>query len=182
VAAYTGEIRFFPTRSQNSTPPIKPEVEHNLTIEVRRAQRSDNDELAKMRALLWPEASIEEHGRELESVLRFRMYGTLPLAILVSHDQDGALTGFIEVGLRSHADGCNAAHPVGFIEGWFVQEAFRKQGIGRALMRSAEAWARNQGCREIASDTWIDDEISLRSHQALGFEVVDRCNHFRKPL
>jgi aminoglycoside 6'-N-acetyltransferase I len=153
-----------------------------LAIKVRPAQRSDKEELAKMRTLLWPEASIEEHRKELESVLRFRMYGTLPMTILVSQHESEALTGFIEVGLRSHADGCDPAHPVGFVEGWFVHEASRKQGIGSALMRSAESWARKQGCREMASDTWIDDEISLRSHQALGFEVVDRCIHFRKPL
>ena len=71
---------------------------------------------------------------------------------------------------------------VGFIEGWFVYEASRQQGIGRALMRSAEEWARKQGCLEIASDTWIDHEDSQRAHQALGFEVVDRCVHFRKTL
>jgi len=153
-----------------------------LTIKVRQAQPSDANELATMRALLWPDASIEDHRKELESILRFRMYGTLPMTILVSHDESGALTGFIEVGLRSHADGCNPARPVGFVEGWFVHEASRRQGIGSALMRSAEVWARNQGCFEIASDTWIDDETSLRTHQALGFEVIDRCIHFRKPL
>jgi aminoglycoside 6'-N-acetyltransferase I len=153
-----------------------------LTIKVRQAHPSDKDELAKMRELLWPESSIEEHGNELDSVLRSRMNGTLPMAILVSHEEGGALTGFIEVGLRSHADGCNPARPVGFVEGWFVHETSRKQGIGRALMYSAEAWAQKQGCLEMASDTWIDDERSLRTHQALGFEVVDRCVHFRKPL
>ncbi len=135
-----------------------------------------------MRELLWPESSREEHCKELESVLRTRMNGTLPMTILVSQDEGGALTGFIEVGLRSHADGCNPARPVGFVEGWFVHEASRKQGIGSALMRSAEAWARKQGCIEMASDTWIDDERSISTHHALGFEVVDRCVDFRKAL
>jgi aminoglycoside 6'-N-acetyltransferase I len=153
-----------------------------VQINVRQAQVSDQRELAKMRAMLWPQASIEDHRKELDSILRFRMYGTLPMTILVAHDENGALTGFIEVGLRSHADGCDPAHPVGFVEGWFVHEAVRKQGIGRALMRAAEDWARSQGCLEIASDTWIDDLTSIDAHQALGFEVVDRCVHFRKPV
>jgi aminoglycoside 6'-N-acetyltransferase I len=153
-----------------------------MAIKVRQAELSDQDELATMRELLWPDSSREEHRREVESVMRSGMSGTLPLVILVSQTGDGALTGFLEVGLRSHADGCDTAHPVGFVEGWFVHEAYRKQGIGRALMRSAEDWAQNHGCLEMASDTWIDDERSQRSHQALGFEVVDRCVHFRKPL
>jgi aminoglycoside 6'-N-acetyltransferase I len=149
---------------------------------VRLAEIADQHELAKMRELLWPESSMEDHRREVEAVLRSGRYGTLPMAILVSQGEAGTLTGFIEVGLRSHADGCDPAQPVGFVEGWFVHEAFRKHGIGSALMRSAEDWARTQGCLEMASDTWLDDERSQRTHQALGFEVVDRCVHFRKPL
>jgi aminoglycoside 6'-N-acetyltransferase I len=169
-------------RSQKTDYTDPKRKEQALTIKVRQANGSDKNELAKMRALLWPEASIEEHRKELESVLRFRMYGTLPMTILISQDDSGALTGFIEIGLRSHADGCDPARPVGFVEGWFVHEASRKLGIGSALMRSAERWARTKGCREMASDTWIDDQKSIRSHQALGFELVDRCVHFRKAL
>jgi hypothetical protein len=49
-------------------------------------------------------------------------------------------------------------------------------------MRGAEEWAGEQGCTEMASDTWIDNEAAQRAHLALGFEVVDRCVHLRKPL
>ncbi len=49
-------------------------------------------------------------------------------------------------------------------------------------MRSAEDWARAQGCREMGSDSLIDNDGSLRAHQALGFEVVDRYVHFRESL
>jgi aminoglycoside 6'-N-acetyltransferase I len=153
-----------------------------VSINVRQAQISDQHELAKMRELLWPESSAEEHRKEVEAVLQSGKYGTLPMAILVSQNEEGILTGFLEVGLRSHADGCDTAQLVGFVEGWFVHKPFRKQGIGKALMRSAEDWARRQSCLEIASDTWIDDSMSIDAHQALGFEVVDRCVHFRKPL
>ena len=153
-----------------------------MTIQIRPAELSDRHELARMCELLWPESSTEDHRKELEPILRSGMCGTLPISILVSVDESGALTGFIQAGLRSHADGCDTARPVGFVEGWFVHEAFRKQGIGRSLMRSAEDWAREQGCLEMASDTWIDDEMSIDAHQALGFEVVDRCVHFRKAL
>ncbi len=153
-----------------------------MTIKVRPAEISDQHELARMRTLLWPDASMEEHSRELDAILRSRMNGTLPMAVLVAQGDDGALAGFLEVGLRSHADGCDPARPVGFVEGWFVRETSRKQGIGRSLMRSAEEWSRRQGCLEMASDTWIDDERSISAHQSLGFEVADRCVHFRKSL
>ncbi len=92
------------------------------------------------------------------------------------------LIGFLEAGLRSHADGCDPAHPVGFVEGWLVKEEMRGQGIGQRLLEAAEDWARAQGCTEMASDTWIDNELSQRVHEALGFQVVDRCVHYRKAL
>jgi aminoglycoside 6'-N-acetyltransferase I len=34
----------------------------------------------------------------------------------------------------------------------------------------------------MASDTWIDNEGSQRAHEALGYEVVDHCVHYRKRL
>src|SRR4051794_25577460 len=46
----------------------------------------------------------------------------------------------------------------------------------------AEDWARSHGCVEMASDTWIDNELSKSCHEALGFEIVDRCVHCRKAL
>ncbi len=153
-----------------------------MAIKIRQANLFDQHDLAAMCALLWPDSPAEHHLAELAPILRSGRYGTFPMAIFLSQNDNDALTGFIQVGLRSHADGCDSAHPVGYIEGWFVHEPFRKQGIGGALMRAAEEWARTQGCREIASDTWIDDQMSIDSHQALGFEIVDRCVHFRKPL
>ena len=156
-------------------------------VTVRLARRADRTELAAMRAALWPDSSVEDHLREIDEALRTGVSGALPAAILVSVDNasldnNGALTGFLEAGLRSHADGCDPARPVGYVEGWFVREEFRNSGVGRDLMRAAEEWARSHGCREMASDALIDNIGSQRAHEALGFEVVDRCVHFRKPL
>jgi aminoglycoside 6'-N-acetyltransferase I len=107
---------------------------------------------------------------------------TLPLIILVAEARDRMLVGFLEVDLRSHADGCNPVRPVGYLEGWYVDENHRSRGIGRKLLAMAEEWARSQGCVEMASDTWIDNEVSQRVHEELGYEVVDRCVHYRKTL
>jgi aminoglycoside 6'-N-acetyltransferase I len=145
---------------------------------IRVAEESDRIQLAGMRALLWPDASFEDHLKELESAPA----GSMPIETFVAVCEESGLVGFLDVGLRSHADGCDPAQPAGFVEGWFVKEAFRKQGMGAALMRAAEKWSREQGSVEMASDTWIDHEESQRAHMALGFEVVDRCVHFRKQL
>ncbi|HEY1803870.1 MAG TPA: GNAT family N-acetyltransferase [Terracidiphilus sp.] len=149
---------------------------------VRRAELRDRDELAQLHLLLWPECELDQEKEQVMALLTTGKCGTLPAAVFVADAGDGALAGFIEVGMRSHADGCNVAHPVGFIEGWFVRQANRNHGVGRSLMRAAEQWARSHDCAEIASDALIDNEDSHRAHTALGYEVVDRCVHFRKSL
>ena len=149
---------------------------------VRLARLSDRDQLVRMHEALWPETPVEEHARELTQILEGKPVVTTPLIILVAEVSDGVLAGFLEADLRSHADGCNPSRPVGYIEGWYVAENHRHKGIGRRLLAAAEDWARNQGCVEVASDTWVDNEVSQRVHEALGYEVVDRCVHYRKTL
>ena len=151
-------------------------------IHVRLAAAPDCDRIAAMCAALWPDATAEEHRQEVAAKLAGEATSTLPIAILVAERPDHHLCGFLEVGLRSHADGCDTRNPVGFLEGWFVDADARRQGVGRALVAAAEQWARARGCVEMASDTWLDDDISQHAHQALGYEVVDRCVHYRKSL
>jgi aminoglycoside 6'-N-acetyltransferase I len=77
-----------------------------------------------------------------------------PVNAHIVAEVDADIVGFLEVGLRSHADGCDERHPVGFVEGWYVRPEFQRRAIGRALMATAEDWARSRGARELASDTW----------------------------
>ena len=149
---------------------------------IRLAQLSDRDQLVRQHLALWPNASADEHAQELTLILEGNPPLTMPLIILVAEASDRTIVGFLEVDLRSHADGCNPSRPVGYIEGWYVDQNYRQRGIARKLLAAAEDWARGQGCVEIASDTWIDNEISQRVHEALGYEVVDRCVHYRKKL
>jgi aminoglycoside 6'-N-acetyltransferase I len=150
--------------------------------QIRLAQPADRAALNRLREALWPESSADELSRELESILAGNPARSLPLVIFVAEASDGLLLGFLEVALRSHADGCNAALPVGYVEGWYVVENHRQRGIGQKLLAAAEDWAHRQGCLEMASDTWIDNELSQRVHESLGFQEVDRCVHFRKSL
>lgn len=153
---------------------------------IRPAEPSDLGQLVPMLEALWPDTSAGEHARELTQILQGKPVTTLPLIILVAElvaEANGrSLAGFLEVDLRSHADGCNPLRPVGYIEGWYVAENHRHKGIGKKLLAAAEDWARSQGCVEVASDTWIDNEVSQRVHERLGYEVVDRCVHYRKTL
>jgi len=151
---------------------------------IRCAQSSDLDQLAHLREALWPKSTAEEHARELQLLLgeKAGLLSSLPLAIFVAEKSGGELVGFVEVGMRSHADGCDPAQPVGYVEGWYVAEDHRRSGIGRQLIAAAEDWARRHQCVEMASDALIDNTLSQQAHQALHYEIVDRCVHYRKKL
>ena len=107
----------------------------------------------------------------------------MPEAVLVAETAGAtpALVGFAEVSRRAYAEGCETS-PVGFLEGWYVVPERRRQGIGRALVAAAEAWARGLGCREFASDAVAENTVSAAAHRALGFEEVAVIRCFRKDL
>jgi aminoglycoside 6'-N-acetyltransferase I len=148
----------------------------------RAAEPAHVGQLATLRHSLWPDASLEDHAAELALLLAGNAPGSLPVAVLIAQDREGHIAGFVEVGLRSHADGCDPSQPVGYLEGWYVSPEWRRRGVGGRLIAEAEAWARRQGCREMASDTWIDNLEAQHAHGALGYEVVDRCVNYRKLL
>jgi aminoglycoside 6'-N-acetyltransferase I len=150
-------------------------------MRVRAAIAADQEALVRLRSTLWPEAPAAVHRDEVLALLRGEAKSTLPLAVFVA-EAAAEVVGFVEVGLRSHADGCDPSRPCGFVEGWYVEPSFQRRGVGRALLAAAERWCAEQGCVEIASDTWADNEASQRAHEALGFEVVDRCVNYRKAL
>lgn len=147
-----------------------------MNHEIRRAAMEDRPEWLRMRLLLWPEVETPELLIEMERILADP---TSPVFVL--QRPDGRLGGFIEIGTRKYADGCETA-PVGYIEGWFVDDDLRGQGLGHQLVRAGEDWARAQGLKEMASDTWLDNDVSIRAHLAMGYEEVERLIHFAKTL
>ena len=149
-------------------------------ITIREARDSDTGDLLALRRELWPHHDAEEEALQLKATFAGRA-SSLPLALFVA--AEGVhIVGFVEVGLRSHADGCDAMRPVGFVEGWYVKSDRRRRGIGGALLAKAEAWARELGCTEMGSDALADNELSQHAHEALGYSIVDRCVHYRKAL
>lgn len=148
-------------------------------IVVREAMARDRNALVAFRCDLWPDGTATEHDDDVAKHFAGLPRSTLPLTILIAVDGETPV-GFVEVGLRSHADGCDPAHPVGFIEGWYVAPTHRHRGVGRTLIVAAESWSHGQGCREMASDTWSDSrgEGSVAAHTALGYEVTDRVVNF----
>jgi len=147
-------------------------------MKTRPARPADTEIWTDMRRGLWPEAQVTELVEEATAF--FAGQGPLSQVLLCESD-DGEPIGMIELSLRSHADGCRSS-PVPFVEGWYMVPGMRRKGVGSFLMRAAEAWARDAGFTEIASDTQLDNDAGRRAHSHSGFEEIEKAVHFRKTL
>ncbi len=150
-------------------------MKHN-DIELRRADAQDHDEWLRLRIALWPRQTPAELAAELDEIAADPMQPVFVAAL-----PDGRLCGFLEVAVHSEAPGCTSDR-IGYLEGWYVDPALRGRGIGAGLVALGEAWAREQGCTEMASDTDGDYPVSPQAHAALGYGEVHREIFFRKPL
>jgi aminoglycoside 6'-N-acetyltransferase I len=136
----------------------------------------DTGEWLRLRQGLFDDSTEAEHRQEMAEILAEEVG-----CVLVAERPSTRLAGYVYVGSRKYAEGCTAS-PVAYLEEWFVAADARRQGVGKALIGATEVWARQNGFNELASDTTIDNEISLASHLALGFTEVERQVNFIKKL
>jgi aminoglycoside 6'-N-acetyltransferase I len=141
-------------------------------MKVRRYEPGDRTELQRMREALWPGCSDADNDT---------WFARADATTFVALRDDGSYCGFVEVGSRAYAEGCDSS-PVGYIEGWWVAVDMRKQGVGRALLKAAEDWSRSMGWTEMGSDALIDNAVSHKAHERCGYEEVERLVMFRKTL
>lgn len=148
-------------------------------MRVRPATTHDGEAWLELRYALWPDGSIDEHRREIESFLD----GTArdPQAVLLAEGEDGEIVGFAELSIRSYAEGCSSDR-VAFLEGWYVAPGSRRHGVGKTLVAAAEHWGIAQGCTEFASDSQADNDIGRTAHRNCGFTEVGVIRCFRKEL
>src|ERR1051326_552369 len=133
-------------------------------VTIRRAQHADRSEHARMRSLLWPDEDPEELADDLDEFLA----DPTQVAFVAERDAgDARLCGFAEASVRKFANS-NDESPCAFLEGWWVDEDVRRQGVGRALIDAVEEWARSHGFHELGSDALLDNTISHAAHQAPG--------------
>ncbi|WP_406229569.1 aminoglycoside 6'-N-acetyltransferase [Nocardia sp. NBC_01009] len=146
-------------------------------MRIHRCGADDLDDLAALRAQLWPESSAEEHRADLGD-LTDRSHAVAFLA----RNSQGAAIGFAEATLRSdYVNGCDTS-PVAFLEGMYVDPAYRRSGIARTLCDAVEAWGRTMGCTELGSDALLDNAEGQTMHAALGFDERERVVYYRKML
>ncbi len=126
---------------------------------------------------MWDGLSEEEHLEEMKEIYQ----NPETQLVLVAENEEERLIGFLEASIRPFAEDCITEN-VGYLEGWYVEPSYRRQGLGRALVQAAERWAKSMGCVEMASDSEIGNNISIVVHARLGYKETSRLVHWRKEL
>jgi aminoglycoside 6'-N-acetyltransferase I len=143
---------------------------------IRGITERDRADWVRLRCSFWPD-SLSDHDAETRRY--FEHKSDVPIVLVA--EADGRVIGFLELDFRKYAPGCRSS-PVAFIEGWHVEPAFQRQGIGRALIEAAEARARAMGHVEMASDSEIENSVGIAAHRALEYEEIERVVCFRRSL
>lgn len=145
-------------------------------MEYIRADDSHAVALTELTALLWPGADACELQKEFGKI---SMDGNRAAFLCL---ESGKGIGFAEFSLRrDYVEGTDT-RPVGYLEGIYVREQYRKRGIAGNLVRLGEAWAREMGCRQMASDCELPNEASREFHLRCGFSEANRIVCFVKDI
>jgi aspartate racemase len=147
-----------------------------LNATVREMRADDRPAWAEMRGALWPDETPQAHTDMIDGLL-----DSGDAWNFVAETRDGRPVGFAEIAIRPYANGCET-RPVPFLEGIWVNEQFRRRGIGGRLIQHAEALLWAHGFRELGSDTELDNRASQSAHRAWGFSETERVVYFRKAL
>ena len=143
---------------------------------IQKAETADLAALAELACRLWPEHSVEEMIPELAETM-----AKPDAAFFLAYREDTAV-GFAQCQLRyDYVEGTESS-PVGYLEGIYVAELYRKQGLAKALLAACESWAKSKGCAEFASDCELDNTQSLQFHLNVGFREANRIICFSKKL
>ena len=141
-----------------------------MPITVRAATAEDAAELARMNLIF---NGVTDSPAQLRERLADPRRVETPLLAEV----EGRAIGFAAVRV---APGLFYAAPRAELTELFVEEAYRRQGVGGALVACAERVARESGAEELWALTSPANKLARALYQARGYVVDDLA--FRKTM
>lgn len=143
---------------------------------IQKAEVKDLPIVAELACKLWPDNAVEGLRSEMGEIL-----AKPDAAFYIAYVED-VPAGFAQCQLRyDYVEGTDSS-PVGYLEGIYVAEEYRKRGIAKELLSACETWTKSKGCTEFASDCELDNMQSLQFHLNVGFEEANRIICFTKKL
>ena len=146
-------------------------------MKIVKITPADFNEWLDLALRLWPDYS----SIEMQDILTEILESDRETAFLM-RDENGKALAFMNLSLRYEYVPEATQNPVGYIEGIYVKDEYRHQGIGKILVKYAEQWALAQGCIQLASDALVDNTDSHAFHSKTGFREAERTVYFIKSI
>ena len=143
---------------------------------IQRAGKNELGILADLAVIMWDSHSVNELANEFSEMI------SRGNAQFFLKYENGVPVGFAQCQLRCDYVEGSKTTPVGYLEGIFIKEEYRRKGYARELLAACEAWAKENGCREFASDCEANNTGSFRFHKAMNFTEANRIICFIKEL
>jgi GNAT superfamily N-acetyltransferase len=140
---------------------------------LRRARIDDAAELARLSGQLGYPQQADAFERRLR-----RLLISADHPVLVATEDDTRLLGFIAIERRLLLEAGERVEIVGLV----VDDAARRRGIGQALVRAAEDWARTLGVGELAVRSNVLRDQSHPFYEGAGFQRTKTQHVYRKRL
>jgi aminoglycoside 6'-N-acetyltransferase I len=145
-------------------------------MEIVKATDHDVKAITKLALLLWPDNVENELTSEFSELILDQK------AIMFLAKAENVAIGFAQCQLRmDYVEGTESS-PVGYLEGIFVKEQYRRIGVAKQLLSACEKWATSKGCKEFASDVELENNVSLSFHLRNGFQEANRIICLTKKL
>jgi GNAT superfamily N-acetyltransferase len=90
-------------------------------------------------------------------------------------DHAGEIVGFVTVRLRlGPFEPFQVSEPRAIVDQLGIAAAWRRRGIGRALMDAAHEWARQHGVCRVLLNVWEFNEGAQALYASLGYTTINR--------
>jgi GNAT superfamily N-acetyltransferase len=139
---------------------------------VRAAAVADSESLAGLSRQLGYPVDVEEMRKRLKRI-GDRADNALFVAVA-----EGKVIGWIQVIAREVLVADRHAE----IGGLVVDESYRGRGGGQALMKQAESWAREHGCRAVVVRTNVVRALAHTFYEKIGYQAIKSQKVFWKVI
>lgn len=144
-----------------------------MTTSIRAAKHADAGALACLSGQLGYPAGAGDIARRLDELATNHVG-----EVLVAEADDGSVVGWAEASLQRHLMHDMRAELAGLI----VADGARNCGVGTALLRAIEAWARERGLSELVVRSNVVRERAHRFYLREGYTEKKRQAVFSRRL
>lgn len=150
-------------------------MKKKLEYLITKASEKDMKDLLEMALALWPEENMNELIKQFHRILN----SSDEIGFICRTNKEAI--GFVTLSLRNIVNGAKSS-PVGFLEGLYVKESYRRKGIARKLVEIGEKWVKDRGCSQIGSDALDWNLQSILFHEKLGYKKLYTTVNFIKNI